>query len=96
MFYPDLFSHSALLLHGALSGQSRQSVSASERDLTHVIWPAERSEENISDRENISVLKRDRCDPISQAERRVTCSKGQTCDVSNRFGEVSIELCKSF
>ena len=56
MFYPDLFSHSALLLHGALSGQSRQSVSASERDLTHVIWPAERSEENISDRENISVL----------------------------------------
>ena len=39
MLYPDLFAHCALLLHGALSGQSRQSVSASERDLTHVIWP---------------------------------------------------------
>ena len=43
---------SALLLHGALSGQSRQSVSASERDLTHVIWPGVRK---ISVTEKISV-----------------------------------------
>ena len=42
IFYPDMFAHSALLLHGALSGQwarAGQSVSACERDLTQVIWP---------------------------------------------------------
>ena len=45
MFYPDMFAHSALLLHGALSGQwarAGQSVSACERDLTQVIWPRQK------------------------------------------------------
>ena len=78
VFYPDIFAHSALLLHGALSGQwarAGQSVSACERDLTQVIWPLQKNKvRKISVTEKISVFLLS-CDPSFSSGRESSAAK---------------------